>query len=225
MIWLTWLFFCSCQDMVTYTFVHNCSYFVERILISQMFGNNLKWDATTNASSTRGHIKVHAAHRAWLISLIMVVDAAAAAATMATSKGCLGNAWLFVFDRLRTGDKAAGVDILQGDAFILFCNTERDGVMANRMITVPKVSVLGNHTSAWHLTTTKIIVLIRGGQIHWELIELDSSVDFNKYHSVTSLFLFEEVQWMHFIYDLIKSFLSARLYHSQSTTILDRKVD
>ena len=51
---------------------------------------------------------------------------------------------------------------------------------ANRKITVPKVSVLGNYKYACHLTTTKKIVLIRGGQIRWEPRELDSFVHFNK---------------------------------------------
>ena len=51
---------------------------------------------------------------------------------------------------------------------------------ANRKITVPKVSVLGNYKYAWHLTTTKILVLIRGGQIRWDPRKFDSSVDFNK---------------------------------------------
>ena len=53
-------------------------------------------------------------------------------------------------------------------------------VQANRKITVSKVSVLGNYMSAWHLTTTKILVLIRGGQIRLVPVELDSFVDFNK---------------------------------------------
>ena len=52
--------------------------------------------------------------------------------------------------------------------------------LANRKITVSKVSLLGNYMSAWHLTATKKIVLIRGGQIRCVLVDSDSFVDFNK---------------------------------------------